>query len=68
MYPTLKEVLTNAPKSSRLTIAKHSWEKVTSDPWVLQTIQDYSLELLKTLTQLQLPEKQKTLMMMETES
>ena len=47
----LKKVLANAPKAGQLAIAKQNWEKVTSDTWVLQTVQGYSLELVTVPTQ-----------------
>ena len=51
MYMPLREVLANAPKAGWLAIAKQNWEKVPSDPWVLQTVQGYSLELVTAPTQ-----------------
>ena len=71
IYMPLKEVLANAPKAGRLVIAKQNWEKVTSDTWVLQTVQGYSLELVTVPTQssppgqVHLPGRQETLMRKE---
>ena len=74
MYLPLKEVLANAPKAGQLAIAKQNWEKVTSDPWVLQTVQGYSLELITVPTQsfpprqVHLPGRQEALMREEIKS
>ena len=49
-------------------IAKQNWEKVTSDPWMLQIVQGYSLDLVAAPTQsfppgqVHLPGRQEALM------
>ena len=43
------------PKADQLVLGKQNWEKVTSDPWVLQTVQGYSQELITAPTRSFLP-------------
>ena len=48
-------VATKTATLSSVALAKQNWEKVTSDPWVLQTVQGYSQELITAPTQSFLP-------------
>lgn len=67
MYLPLKDIFTSAHQSDQLEIVKQNWKIVTLDPWVLQTIWGYSLELITASThlfpqgQLHLPESQRHL-------
>ena len=50
MYIPLKDIVISAPQSDQLEIVKQNWKIVTLDPWVLQTVWNYSLELITAST------------------
>ena len=47
----LTQLTPNIPPTGRLKYFQPVWQRITQDPWVLQVIQGYQLELLSTPTQ-----------------
>ena len=50
-------LLTSTPPAGRLQHCTTNWERVTSDPWVLQTVRGHQLELLETPSQGRIPKE-----------
>ncbi len=47
----LTQLTSNIPPTGRLKYFLLVWQRITQDPWILQVIQGYQLELLSTPTQ-----------------
>ena len=47
----LTQLTSNIPPTGRLKYFLPVWQRITQDPWILQVIQGYQLELLSTPTQ-----------------
>jgi hypothetical protein len=51
-YLHFKDVgVVHAPVGGRLAIFQENWHKLTKDPWILNTIMGYEIDLLEKLEQ-----------------
>ena len=51
VFKLFSQLTPNIPPTRRLKHFQPVWQRITQDPWVLQVIQGYQLELLSTPTQ-----------------